>query len=439
MVGVLALSGIGCTSAFDAHRNELIAYHAQGRYDLAQLALAGKDVENLYGKQNRTLLQLERGAVALANDDFDATIASLEEAEQLIELVREKSATETVGQWLVNDRVAQYIAEPYEDLYVNVLKLLAQLERGRLAGGASVEARRLGRKGQLLRNEYTELKETLLDESDNRVSSSLESTTGEGEFIESPLGTYLAALTFLELNEINNFDVSVRRLQSTMEFQQTLQPMVRPGAFSNLGSMSAEGNDLLVVALSGRGPLKVAEKHGPYVIGSTPIYFELPRIQTNPSQVSSVEVEIALSGGGGDGGRLLLIEDFGAIAAENHRRQLPLIHARTYARALTKSAAVTVGSEIVGSDEDDPAAQVASLLVTIVGSLLIQATEQADLRAWSMLPGQAHVGVFDVPEGTHRVRVVYRGGGGSEIQSTPWQDVTVSDRGLQSLVTHTWR
>lgn len=425
----LALSGCG---AFRSHRASLERLHASGDYEEAAERL--DDEEDLY-RQNRLLWELDRGAVALALDEDDEAIEHLEVAERMIDLKREQSPEETIATWLVSERAAPYLVEPFEDLYVNVLKLLAQLEAGRIEGGATVEARRLARKADLLRDRHAEWADALDQASTDRLGRPIDEgaslSTREGEYIESPLGTYLSALAFMEAGETEMQRVAARRLLDTIEREQGLIGPVDASRFDWLEDASPDDVDLLVVALSGRGPTKVAERVGPIVIYTVPIYFELPRMSPHPSRVAEATVEIE----GLPDRDLALVEDMALVATENHERHLPLVRTRTLLRAAAKAAGTAIAAESVRDDDGGWA----TLAIVLGGLAYMLVTERADLRSWVFLPGQARVGTVDLEPGTYRLRTVYRDAGGSIVHTTPWREVDVEARGLETVVEHYWR
>jgi hypothetical protein len=88
------------------------------------------------------------------------------------------------------------------------------------------------------------------------------------------------------------------------------------------------------------------------------------------------------------------------------------------------------------SDRDQGLVQLAGVLA---GLAVIAATEEADLRSWVFLPGQARVGLLKLPPGEHRVRVIYEAPSGGAIYATAWETINVSEAGLASIVTHFWR
>ncbi len=437
-----ALAG-GCRE-FANHRGELEMLHAAGNFGQAAAVLDDPKSRELYGQRNRLLWHLDRGAIALAQDEPERAIEHLEKAEAAIELQRERSAADVIGQWTINDTTSKYVAEPYEDMYVNVLKLLAQLEAGRVEGGASVEARRAAFKADTLRDQYVKFAEQLTSRSGAAIGGGPpplpgqpERLTSGGAFVESPLATYLTILTFLKTGDEQLARVAARRLQSSLELQGGLVGNVDPAEFAGLDELSPQDFNTLVVALSGRGPTKVADRIGPVPLGTIPLYMELPRLRIHPSQVAGARVEVDSGGGVPESvAGLKLVEDLSRVAYVNHEQMMPLIYARTFLRYALKagaSIALTEVSRRESADRDQGLVQLAGVLA---GLAVIAATEEADLRSWTFLPGQARVAALKLPPGTHRIRVAYQSHAGGTLHTTDWQEISVSPAGLATIVTH---
>jgi hypothetical protein len=438
----LAVMGLaGCQAPFERHQAEIRAHLDEGRYDLIAAALDDPDNELHDRKADQLIWLLDRGTVALLLDDPDTTIDVLNQAEALMEQRREQALLADVAALTINDQMTTYLGEPYEDIYVNVLKMLAQLEAGRLRGGATVEARRLATKVDLLRDEYLELERQVstMDPSSpvrSRAPAHREVATARGgEFIDSTLGTYLTAVTYMHTGERQNQVVAARRLRQAIEAQQQLIGPVDAGAYEDLGTLRPEDGNLLVVALSGRGPYKDDEKIGPIIVYGTPIYFELPVLHDVPSPVAGVRLRF--EGEALPTVNLHFIEDIGAVAYENNRREMPLIYARTMARAAAKSFALHTATRAAyeGSGEDAGAAALAA----VAGLMLLMGTEQADLRCWTMLPGQAHVNLLKVEPGHHRVAVEFVDARGVVLYRAPPRDLDIVEGGLTTVVESFWR
>lgn len=466
LLALCALALPGCVTPFDTNRVELRQLHEQGRYQQAAAVLDAPATKDLYSGRNQLLYWLDRGAVALALGDTQTTVDLLEKAELYMEVKREPSSGDEFSRWLLNDTVTPYYGEPYEDLYTNVLKMLARLERNEIGGGATVEARRLAGKADVLRDRYVRTRQAVAKEA--KSNSSLgppPSSTGadinaEGQFLESTLGTYLTALAFMKDGDAASQAVAGRRLQSSLELQKNLQGGVDGSRFAGIGDLSPSAVNVLFVGLSGRGPYKVAQRIGPIPLYEWPVYFELPQLVGGSAEVGSVRViaePIAADGGGGGGGaeprNILLdkVEDLRAVATENHRRQLPLIYTRTLIRSQLKAAAAFAGTQAVkGASSRGGARDAAQIGMILAGLAFVTLTEKADLRCWNFMPGRADVGAVRLEPGQYRVRLVFQsssGGGGNAgfapaAYTTPERIITVGpspDKELVTIVEHYWR
>ncbi len=442
LAGVSVLCGC---RGFENHRAALEGLAANGDYDRAAAVLDDPETRNLYGQRSELLWKLDRGAVALYAGDPDTAVSLLDDAEAQIDLKREKSFGDQLASWTINDATAEYVAEPYEDIYVNVLKLLAQLSAGRMEGGASVEARRLGSKTDRLRDIYLKYEDELDAKARKDLprytrQGSLSATNEKRDFIESTLGTYLAAVTYMKIGDTNYQGVAGRRLLSSIQLQEGLIGPVREEDFQDLDSRDPDSVGLLVVALSGRGPTKYPERVGPIPLGTVPIYFELPRLEVHPSVVTAARVEVRPVNGSEQSEPtahpLALVEDLNSVAVANHERILPLIYTRTLIRVAAKAAASATVTELARRDAKDKDQDLVQVVGVLGGLFFMGATEKADVRCWMFLPGQAHVGTLDLPDGEHEIRVVYQSAGGSAASETPWQKVTVERGRLTSVITY---
>ncbi len=438
LVGLIGQIGLAGGCGMREHRDQLRALHSVGDYAQAAALMDDPKIKKGYGSRDRLLWELDRGAIALALDDHATTLDILEQAEQQIDAQLDESMSDTLARWTLSDADTTFMPSLHETIYINVLKLLAQLESGRLQGGATVEARRLSRKADRLRDLYVTYRQTLEQEAPGAAEEAAKrgwiGTNEQDEFIESTLGTYLTAVTFMETGNTEFQRVAGRRLEDSIALQEGLIGNVDPDDFKDLGSMRASEADVLVVAFSGRGPVKFPTRIGPVLIGTVPIYLELPTLAIAPSHASRVWVEID----GADRVELSLVEDLGRVAAASLEREMPSIYRRTFIRAAAKAALTAAAAEAArkqAADSDQVWAQVA---VAVGGLLFMTATEKADLRSWVFLPGEASVALLDLPPGPHRLRVVYEDRRGGIVYTTPWREIESSETGLATIVEHYW-
>ncbi|HZW07595.1 MAG TPA: hypothetical protein VFF65_10770 [Phycisphaerales bacterium] len=469
---LIALAALLCVlsgCAFQQHREELAQLHASGRDDEALALLESPQTRKLYGDQDRLLYLLDHGALMLQCGRPEQALAELEQAEQIMDYGGRRGPGDELTEWLINDTAAPYVGEPYESIYVNVLKLLAQLTRadqgsmgaagtgaqGVISGGATVEARRAAAKADFLRQRFAASQEKLNSEVRSRADdphaaeaydpSIRASATTAGRFIESPLGTYLTAVTFMKSGDTDLQQVAGRRLSDSIQQQGRLIGDVDPAAFSSLGSLRPADANVLLVAFSGVGPTKVVQRVGPIPIFTYPLYFELPVLRSVRSPVVRVRATLTPHDPSEANPpqivELNLVENLSRVAEENHRRQLPQIYQRTLIRASIRSAAAVVGTEALRRSSSRHSRHGVEIAGAIGGLLAMTAIERADTRCWVFLPGQAHVALAKLPAGSFDATIEYLDARGRVIDTRTTCNLSANDdpRALATALTFTTR
>ena len=453
----------GCVTAFDTNRKELESLHAEGRYDIAAQILDDPKVKEEYGQKNVLLYWLDRGSIALALRDPAGTVNWLDRADNYMEVKREPTAGDEFARWLINDTITPYYGSSYEELYANVFKLLAQLELGNINGGATVEARRMAGKADVLRDRYIRTRDAVAKQGDAGVQAALTPAGGSGyvdvnvggQFIDSSLGDFLTAIAFMKDGDRENQRVAGKRMASSISLQANTQRDVNPGPLSGVGELEARDVNVLVVGLSGRGPTKIARTIGPIPLYQWPLYMQLPVLQGGSEEVASARIMVQDAGAANlspGGVPLFKIEDMRMVAEENFRRELPLIYARTILRSSIKAAAAYAATQAVKNQAHGDT-KIAAQLGMIVAGLAFEAlTEKADLRSWVFLPARADAGLLKLPPGRHLLRVEYLSGGGWPLYAGPWHEVNIpaadggggagaggEDKQIVTVVEHFWR
>jgi len=429
VIGALGLLG-GCATPFQRHRDRIDDLADAGAYGEIISILEGEEARSLYEDRDRLLYYLDLGLARFAAGDDEGAIDALTTAESIMATRFEENAGDVFAKLVLNDSLAAYLGEPYEDIDVNVFKLLAQLELGRIQGGATVEARRLAAKVDRLREEHLTLTKTIREdagasgEPDFTGAPSVVATAKAGQFIASPLGEFLTAITFMLTGDHANQAVAARRLVQSIEAQGELIGPVDPAPFAPLEDLRPGDVNVLAVAFAGPGPRKRALRVGPIPIYDTPIYFELPVLERPISETSSVVIGVQREDGSLTEAPLHLVEDMARVATINHERQLPQIYLRTLLRAASKSAALTVTTRSAEKSNGEGA----ELAALIGGLVLLTITEKADLRSSRLLPGQAYTGLLNLSPGTHRIVYRFLDDRGYLIHESLPTEITVSDR-----------
>jgi hypothetical protein len=443
MVGVIGFCVItgGCATPFQNHRDRIDDLADHGRYDEVIAVLESKPGQAFYADRDRLLYYLDLGLARFASGDDAGAIGALTTAEAIMDTRFEENAGDIFAKLVFNDTLSNYLGEPYEDIDCNVFKLLAQLEQGVIRGGATVEARRLAAKVDLLREEFLEVTQKITDDDRAQGRASLAgapsvvATAEAGEFIASPLGEFLTAVTYMLTGDPSNQAVAARRLLQAIDAQGDLIGRVDPAPFAALETLRPSDANALAVAFAGPGPRKRALRVGPIPIYDTPIYFELPILESPPSETAQVLVVVEREDGSTTEAPLHLIEDMARVAQVNHERQLPQVYLRTLLRSAGKSVALTLATQSVHRSDRNDGAQLAVLL----GGLAIMAiTEKADLRCSRLLPGQAYVGLLDLKPGTHRITYRFLDHRGGLLYESSPTAITVGDRADEFRTTIEW-
>ena len=269
-----------CRSAFDDHRSAVRSAAAQGRWDLAAASLDDPITRDRYGQRNHLLWLLDRGTVAQALGDHETSIRTLNEADDIMDRSMSESIGDVLGALLINDAVRRYTGEPYESIYVNVVKMLAHLEAGVFDGGATVEARRIATKANLQRDRYLRLLPATRDAALRRMEDAAQSRGAapgsesyvprysvdlppsvagvaaenrQGQFIESTLGLFLTAAMWMHFGEAGNQRVAAERLVQTIHLHREFMTGVDPARSPRSRTPTALDHNLLLVATSGLG------------------------------------------------------------------------------------------------------------------------------------------------------------------------------------------
>ena len=426
----LAAGTITVCGGVETEQQSLATLTDQGKFVEAHVRTHDPDVEKTYGEKNYLLLRLERGSAALAAQNCDQTITALNEAEGASAYNYDLSTWDRTLQYAVNDSASAYYARPHEDIYVNVLKQIAYLHQGVLENGAIVESNRQLDKATWLRAQHSQLVEQLRQKDSAKVIESGESQLQinkehAGEFIDSPLGAYLGALSFANYGLYDKQQVAANNLRTALAAAPTGPDPVQADKFTGLDSESVTQFNTVVIALSGRSP-SIVSKTVSIPILKQSVSGAIPELQMHASPIHAAALEVR----DGPTVDLDLIEDMSAVIAENFRRQEESIYYRAMIRLGIKVGVVTAASLGVQASTDN---ELYTGMTALFGAAYIWATETADKRAWTTLPGQARVKALSLPTGAHEARIVYTGDNGTRWEG-PWMTIESPAKGLRAIV-----
>ena len=212
-----------------------------------------------------------------------------------------------------------------------------------------------------------------------------------------------------------NQDDQIRNLQMANEWRPDSPFLQQEYARATNGGQPPPGyGSVYVFALVGRGPQKVESTErvsstallvadqvlsatGKYTLPPTIAPIKVARIKLSLISVDSLLVDVD----GNSLGSTETIADIGRMAVEIQNEQMPQIIGRAVARRVAKKGLVVAGKAAADAFKES-GNDLTSLAYSVAG-VIWEATEQADLRAWTLLPGSIQVIRVDVPVGSHQL------------------------------------
>ncbi len=425
----------GCAS-YVSHSVRIKSDLAEGRFEeaLEEVDKAGKGASRLLGLY-------ESGLIFHYARDYEQSNQYLHEAELLYDDLYTKSISREVGSLVASDVVLAYRGEPFESAFIHYYKILNFLHLGD-GQGALVECRKLNHKLKVFRD------------------------AGDTFYTNDPFLQYLTGLVYESEGDLQNAWVSYRvALEAYEKMEDTFQTPPPPSLrceFQRVGSRLGYADEFPQPAdsmqcsddptVEGRGEIVLLVEDS-FVANKVPVEFVAPilkgdiddnldeddfaftladRVQRNrvyprkvdhwlkiafPEMVSEppivswvevVAVEVPASAI-----RAVPAADLGAVALKRFKERRVAMLAKTFARALAKYLAKQKVEQEKG--------KLAGLAVNIFNI----ATETADTRSWSTLPGRIHLARLPLPEGRYTIQVVLRDQHGERLDTIAIPDVEV--------------
>lgn len=385
------LALVGCATHFDRLQPVRTAY-----FD-GNLQEAEEHIDKLLKKRKseRDVLMLDKAIVQLAS-------GRPKEAEQNLRVIRDKfddleefDATKAVASMLTDDNARAYAGEDYEKVLIRAMLSISNLMTdGRDAGAYALQV--VEKQGKVIEN----VKEKATEENQDCLLA----------FKQVALGPYIRGMLAEESPTTLNDAVRARvqvcdwapgfvEGKSDLQRCQYEVPM-KPG-----------NGALYVFALVGRGPVKeeviepvtqvellIADRiFNCFSNRSIPPTFAPVKI---PKVVNYVPVAdfVSVSVNGQKVGKTSTIVDIGEMAVRQQQALYPQILARAVARRVVKKGIIYTAQEMT----DVQKGSLTSLAVMAAG-VAWEASEQADLRCWGLLPDTIQVFRVELPAGEHTI------------------------------------
>jgi hypothetical protein len=397
LLGVLALPGC---ATYSAGFNQVEKSAANRDLDSAiksldALNLSGVD-QALHNLNKGTLLRMQ-GRFAESNDQFDA-------AKSLMEKLNAISVTEQAASVSVSDTMKAYEGLPNEQLMVYAFEALNYLQMGD-ADGAAVEARQF------------DVKQGLIAAKNKGV-----------KYLSGAFVRYLNGMVYEAVGESDSARIEMQKALEGYKLQNASFPVPRAlkDDLSRLNAGKPAASEVTFVLHNGLGPsvdennIRVANP-APGPNGPAMFSLAVPRYSKRSVPVARVELRAGARTATSE-----VVEDINEIAEKSFNDRLPLIIARGVARLVVKNVA---SQEAKKKMEGNPY----GALLKLGADIAVNASERADTRSWSLIPGNILMARLPLPAGSYDLSATYYDANGRILGTREFKEVQVK-KGKKSFV-----
>jgi len=407
--------------------------------------------QTAYTHKDRVVYYLDIGMLYHWNGDYEKSNQMLEQAERGIEENFTKSITRSASSMIMNDNILAYAGEDYEDIYLNVFKALNYLALGR-NDEAFVEVRRINNKLVQLGSKYDKVAQKM-----NQAEETHETfVPGKSHFQESALGRYLSMMLYRADDKWDDVRIDIEKIDRGWKLQPDIYTFPRPDLSQCTKRITPPKARLNVIAFTGLAPDKKAstfyihtEENVVVLASSSENYLgkqnlsglsvipwyginegyhfklQLPYMEPRPSSVANIEVEVS----GRSTEYLQRLESLENVAIETFSIQKPLILLKTITRAVIKGLAAEKAKQDMTKNMDGGMA----FFTRLAADLLVDSTENADLRVSRFFPAEAAVREIHLTEGIYDIRIKYYGSHGKLLYMDERLDVTIEANRLNMI------
>jgi hypothetical protein len=405
---------------------------AKGDYPAAISQIAAAK-QTAYTHKDRVVYYLDMGMLLHWNGDHVKSNELLEKAERGIEENFTKSLSRSASSLIMNDNVLAYAGEDYEDVYLNAFKALNYLALGQ-NDEAFVEVRRIDLKLAQLESRQ----EKVADRMNEAEEAHEPFVPGKSHFQGTALGRYLSMMLYRADYKWDDVRIDLEKINRTWKLQPDIYTFPKPDLSNADKHLRPPRARLNVIAFTGLAPDKKAttfyihtEENIILLAGTSEDYlgkqdlsglsiipwdgiaegyhfkFQLPHMEKNPSRVDHIKVEVI-----GAGGMILQpLESLQNVAIETFRIKKPMIYLKTVTRAVIKGLAAEKAKHNMTENMDGGMA----FFSRLAADLMVDTTENADLRVSRFFPAEASIAEMHLEEGTYDIQITYHGPGGKRL------------------------
>jgi len=401
------------------------------------LKILEKGKAKYYEAKDRVMFYLDAGMLSHYAGDYAKSNEYLTRAEYAIEELYTASVSKAIGSLLLNDNALDYSGEDYEDIYLNVFKALNYIHLGSF-DDAMVEIKRISIKLNMLEDKYRKLANEYNKDKDAKIKVK----SGSNNFYNSALARYLSLIIYRAEGEWDSARIDRDKIKEAFSRQANYYPFPQPNLDNAL--VPNRNAKVTVISFTGRSPDKVAvtlrlrsEKNALVIVpskeneqfrdeikdfgiiewqGIDPNYYfklQFPVIKTFGSSVSGFRViftpvvsgQTVLKANGSP------LESIERVAKLTFEVKKPLIYLKTIIRTIVKGLIAAEGKKQIQKNTDD----LTGALLNLATDIVVDVSENADLRISHFFPAQASIADVDVAPGVYNVVVEYYTKNGSVV------------------------
>jgi hypothetical protein len=373
-----------------------------------------------YLEKDRVLYYLDKAILGHYQQDYSGSNEYFEQAELTMEDLFTSSISKGVSSVLINDNVLEYSGEIYENIYVNIFKALNYLHLDQF-DEAYVEIRRVNEKLVVLDDKYGEM----IEEMNRSDSMKVKIKKKALRFYDDILAHYLSYLVFRAEGEFDNSRISFEKIHEAQNAQSDVYDYALP---SHITSGMTQNMELLnVIAFTGKAAVKEAaggkittyDNHVhisdltyqeynqilplPGIDDGYHFKFSFPVVKEQSTAISTIEI----LADGESIGTLELLEDMGKIATSSFETKKDIIFFKTVSRSIIKGLASKKVKDKLQKEADVEDNFILKSLLNFGVDMVVDATENPDLRCWRTMPGKCFIGEFELSEGEHTIEIRY--------------------------------
>jgi uncharacterized protein len=361
-------------------------------------------------KRDIEVLKLDQAMVHFANGEPEAAAVLLREVRDHFDQPDIAGSVQKATSFLTDDTARPYSGEDHEKILLRVMLTLIDLVRQN--GDAVAYAHQTGESiDDLLASRPTPA-DSALDSLEDAPADA--SPAAKPDIVREELAIAPVMRALVRKSSRMNHDEVLRNFRVATEWRST-SPFLRQElqALEERRDIPRGYGSLYIVMFTGRGPVKkevtepvtsqsllIADRllsaMGDYELPPTIAPVKIAAMVPSESRVDGLLVSF------GDRivGSMEPIADLNRLAYARHQELLPEIIARAVVRRIVKKTVVVASQSATGAKGD-----LSSVAWSLAG-VLWEASEKADLRSWTLLPGQIQIIRLDIPAGVHQLRLI---------------------------------